>query len=184
MSSNLTTPSPSKKSNKDASSTGKRKTRPTTTETPPDIILTGNLVESELVPLAASKVRHPGGEDVVVVYGADGATPSTTLGCTVSMQDIITKFALLQDEIAFLRGQNVDLLGQVASLRGQVASLRGQNVDLLGQNVDLLGQVADLRDEVADLQDEVADLRPLISASQVRIQQLEDKVGRPIGRSW
>jgi chromosome segregation ATPase len=151
------------------------------TESPPDIM--SNFVGKELVPLAASKVRHPGGEDVVVVHGADGATPSTTLGCTVSMQDIITKIALLQDEIAFLRGQNVDLLGQVASLRGQnvdllgqVASLRGQNVDLLGQNVDLLGQVASLRGEVASLQDEVADLRPLISASQVRIQKLEDTV--------
>jgi chromosome segregation ATPase len=130
------------------------------TESPPDIM--SNFVGKELVPLAASKVRHPGGEDVVVVHGADGATPSTTLGCTVSMQDIITKFALLQDEIAFLRGQNVDLLGQVASLRGQ--------------NVDLLGQVASLRGEVASLQDEVADLRPLISASQVRIQKLEDTV--------
>jgi hypothetical protein len=147
MSSNLTTPSPSKKSNKDASSTGKRKTRPTTTETPPDIIITGNLVESELVPLAASKARYPGGDDVVVVvHGADGATPSTTpsttLGYTIFMQAIITSCAGLRDEIASIRG------------------------------------------EVVDLRDEVADLRPVISASQVRIQQLEDKVGRPIGRSW
>jgi hypothetical protein len=145
MSSNLTTPSPSKKSNKDASSTGKRKTRPTTTETPPDII-PGNLVESELVPLAASKARYPGGDAVVVVHGADGATPSTTpsttLGYTIFMQAIITSCAGLRDEIASIRG------------------------------------------EVVDLRDEVADLRPVISASQVRIQQLEDKVGRPIGRSW
>jgi predicted nucleic acid-binding Zn-ribbon protein len=58
-------------------------------------------------------------------------------------------------------------------------------VDLDGEgHSSLQDEVADLQDEVVNLQDEVADLRPLISASQVRIQELEDKVGRPIGRSW
>jgi hypothetical protein len=98
MSSNPTTPSPSKKSNKDASSTGKRRKTPTT-ETPPDISM-GNLVESEMVPVAASKDHYPG-VDVVVVSEDDGAITPGYTRCLAPSEVIM--IAAIREDVAAIR---------------------------------------------------------------------------------
>jgi hypothetical protein len=156
MSSNLTTPSPSKKSNKDASSTGKRRKTPTT-ETPPDISM-GNLVESEMVPVAASKDHYPG-VDVVVVSEDDGAITPGYTRCLAPSEVIMTG---LRDD--------------VAAIREDVAAIRE---DLEAGEVRLAALELKIQNN--------RERRANLSATQLRIQKLEDdkEVGRrPIGRSW
>jgi hypothetical protein len=109
-----------------------------------------------MVPVAASKDHYPG-VDVVVVSEDDGAITPGYTRCLAPSEVIMTG---LRDD--------------VAAIREDVAAIRE---DLEAGEVRLAALELKIQNN--------RERRANLAATQLRIQKLEDdKVGRPIGRSW